>query len=633
MPTLSWPIHSAKALQAPMRQCFQCRPGVWRLTWRWASRLALALGLLQPPGGWTQTMAPAPEAASARLERTPVGFDRRGVVSAHPEATRAGWQVLRRGGNAVDAAIATQFALAVVEPQSSGLGGGGFAVSFDGRAVSAWDGRETAPAAATSDLFKVGGQAMDFAAARRSPLSVGVPGLVPLLQAMHRREGDRPWAELLDPAIRLAEQGFAITPRLHGLLQSDPLLRDDPQARHLYYTAQGDAQPVGHVLRNPELGWVLRQIAAHGARAMQDGAVAQALLRRINAGEPGGSPMSAADLSADRVRVHPALCFAWAGLPQSRLCGAPPPTSGTVALGQMLNLIEMAPTRARTLPRGAPWWHTYIESARLAFADRAAYIGDPASVGAPSGGWEVLWAPKYLQARAQQMGNRRMPVAEPGQPEAVNTSFGQMPDQAEYGTTHLSVVDGQGRAVVLTSSLESAFGARRMVNTGQGRAGGFLLNHQLTDFALNPSDETGRPLANAPGAGKRPRSSMSPLLVLSRDAAADGPARERVSMLLGSAGGPFIIHHVAQALWAMAHWGLGPQAAVSLGHVGLTAPQGVVWLEKGTEAVDFESELSALGHPVRLGEISSGLHVLMRDATGRWQAGVDPRREGMALGD
>jgi len=613
----------------PRRVKVQCPDPVWRLAWR----LALALGLCQAPGGWAQILAPTPEAASARLDRAPVGFDRRAVVSAHPEATRAGWQVLRQGGNAVDAAIATQFALAVVEPQSSGLGGGGFAVVFDGRSVTAWDGREAAPAGATPDLFMVDGQPMDFAVARRSPHSVGVPGLVPLLQALHRREGSKPWAALLAPAIDLADLGFAVSPRLHALLQSDPLLRDDPQARMLFYTARGDAQPVGHVLRNPELAWLLRQIASNGAHAMQHGRVAQALLRRISAGEPGGSRMSAADLSGYPVRVQPALCFAWAGLSQSRLCGAPPPTSGTIALGQLLNQIELAPTQARTLARGGLWTHTYIESARLAFADRAVFVGDPPSVSAPPDGWESLWATKYLQARAQQIGPQRMPVAEPGRPEGMTLSWGQSPEQAEYGTTHLSVVDEQGRAVALSSSLESAFGARRMVNTGQGRMGGFLLNHQLTDFALYPTDPTGRPLANAPGAGKRPRSSMSPLLVLRPGDVADIPPREQVTMLMGSAGGPFIIHHVAQTLWAVAHWGLGPQAAVSLGHVGLTAPQGPVWLEQGTEAAALHPELSALGHPVRLGEISSGLHVLVRDASGRWQAGVDPRREGLALGD
>jgi gamma-glutamyltranspeptidase/glutathione hydrolase len=588
--------------------------------------LAWALcGALPCAKAWAQDPPAPPEAASQRVERAAVSFAKRAVVSAHPEASRAGWQVLLAGGNAVDAAIAMQFALAVVEPQSSGLGGGGFAVVFDGRQVRAFDGRESAPAGIGPDVFMPDGIEMGFEAARRSPHSVGVPGLVPLLQKLHQQQGSRPWAELLAPAIKLAQEGFAISARLHRLLQSDPLLRDDEQARALFYTPSGDALPVGYVLRNPELAWVLQQVAAQGSQALQSGPVAQALLGRIGAGERGGSAMTLDDLGRYAVREDYALCFGWVALPKSRLCGAPPPSSGTLAVGQILNQLEYAALPWRELPQGAAWWHGYVESARLAFADRAAYVGDPAMVSAPPGGWQSLLQAAYLRRRAQGLGAQRSPRAEPGQPGASPLSWGSMPDQPEYGTTHLGVVDGQGRAVALTSSIESAFGSRRMVNTGQGRVGGFLLNHQLTDFALNPRDEQGRLLANAPGPGKRPRSSMTPLLVLDRQA--------RVSMVLGSAGGPFIIHHVAQALWAMRHWGMTPQAALSLGHVGITAPDGPVWLEAGTEAEGWVVGLRARGHPVRVGDLSSGLSVLARDAQGRWQAGVDPRREGLALGD
>lgn len=598
--------------------------------WLWGLLGAgLALGALAQhspapdPGVW-------PEAASQRQERTAVAFAQRAVVSAHPEATRAGWRVLRAGGHAVDAAIATQFALAVVEPQSSGLGGGGFAVVFDGRQVWALDGREAAPQKADADLLTAQGRPMDFEAARRSPRSVGVPGLVPLLYALHTQHGHLPWATLLAPAIELAEQGFALTPRLHRLLQDDPLLRQDPQARHLFYTQDGQAHPVGHVLRNPELGWLLRQVAARGPKAMHQPLVARALLRRIDAGLAGGSPMTRRDLQDYQVRVTPALCFSWSAWDHSRLCGAPPPSSGTVAVGQILQLLEHAPSAWRDLPLGPTWLHGYIEAARLAYADRAAHVGDPALVVAPPGGWQSLLAPSYLRERARLLGPKRMPHAPAGEPGGAPVARGPMSDQPEYGTTHLSVVDAQGRAVALTSSLESAFGARRMVNTAQGRAGGFLLNHELTDFALRARDAQGRLLANAPGPSKRPRSSMTPLLVL-QDHAQGAPAQ--VTLALGSAGGPMIIHHVAQTLWAMGRWGLSASQAAALPRWGLTDPAGPIWLEAGTPLLAWSDALRELGHPIRVGDMSSGLHLLARDASGQWQAGVDPRREGLALGD
>lgn len=628
----------------------------WSLEWGWGSgAMAQMPDASVPRPAASASAAPhdlnaVPEAASGRSRREAVSFANRAVVSAHPEATRAGWRVMQAGGNAVDAAVATQFALAVVEPQSSGLGGGGFAVAFDGQTVWAFDGREAAPQAADADLLSSHGQPMGFEDARRSPRSVGVPALVPLLHTLHTRHGQRPWASLLAPAIALAEQGFAMTPRLHRLVQDDPLLRDDPQARLLFYEPGGQAKPVGSVLRNPELGWLLRRVAALGPRAMRQPAVTQALLARIGSGLAGGSPMTRRDLLDYRVRVGPALCFDWAYLQGARLCGAPPPSSGTVAVGQIVSLLEQATTPWRDLPLGPDWGHGYVEAARLAYADRAAHVGDPALVVAPPGGWGSLLQGDYLRQRAALLGPGRLPRASPGQPGGAPLAQGSMADQPEYGTTHLSVVDAQGRAVALTSSIESAFGARRMVNTGQGRVGGFLLNHELTDFALRPRDDQGRLVANAPGPSKRPRSSMTPLLVLQAagpDARAPGqpPVHEagslavsasgadRVRMVLGSAGGPMIIHHVAQSLWAMGRWGLTPQQAVDLPRFGLTDPAGPVWLERDSAVTDWADALRLYGHGVRVTDMTSGLHLLARGADGRWQAGVDPRREGLALGD
>ncbi len=579
---------------------------------------------------WAQAplVSVLPEGASQRVERTEVRFSQRGVVSAHGLATQAGFRVLQQGGNAVDAAIATQWVLSVVEPQSSGLGGGGFAVVWAQGKAWALDGREAAPRASTPELFMGAGRVMDFEQARTSPLSVGVPAQVALLHAMHARWGRTPWARLLDPAIELAESGFVVGPRLHALLQADPLLRQDPEAKALFYRDDGSPVPVGTLVRNPELAWVFKRIAEQASQAMTHGPVAEALLQRIGAGRPDGSRMTLSDLQSHRVRVTEALCFDWAALPAAKICGMPPPSSGTLAVGQILGILEAAPKAVGHASYGPGWAHAQSEAARLAFADRATWVGDPSEVHPPAGDWRSLLQPHYLQHRARALSASRMLQAPPGQPAGVPLTWGLMPAQTEYGTTHLNAIDEQGTAVAMTSSIESAFGSRRMVNTGQGRRGGFLLNHQLTDFALSPVDASGRPVANAPGPGKRPRSSMTPLLVLR-----PGAQGLQVDMALGSAGGPFIIHHVAQSLWAMVHWGHGPQQAAALPRWGISDPMGPIWLEADSDAALWADALVALGHPVRVRELSSGLHLLVRHATGGWRAGVDPRREGLALGD
>ena len=592
--------------------------------------MACALGL-----AWGASEQPEP--ASGRQASAPARFARQAVVSAHPEASRAGAFILANGGNAIDAAVATQFALSVVEPQSSGLGGGGFAVVFDGREVWAYDGREAAPRAVDEQLFVHEGQVMSFEAARRSPRSVGAPGTVPLLWRMHQRHGRLAWSQLLKPAIDLAEHGFVLTPRLHQVLDVDPLLRLDSQALALFYDPDGRPKPVGTRLRNPELGWVLRQVSQRGPQALQSGRIAQAMLHRMQAGQPEGSSMSLQDLKEYEVRVSPALCFAWrasSSAPASvntQVCGAPPPSSGTLAVGQILGLLEARPETSAAITLGAPWVHQYTEAARLAFADRAQYVGDPAHVPAPAGAWSSLLDERYLHSRALAIGPQRQPKVQPGTPQGQALSWGPMPDQPEAGTTHLNAVDAKGRAVAMTHTVESAFGSRRMVNTGQGRPGGFLLNHELTDFALSPRDAKGQPLANAPGSAKRPRSSMSPLLVLQRDTSLPAATPE-VIMAVGSAGGPFIIHHVAQTLWALKHWGLSAQEASALPRWGLSDPEGPLWLESGTAAQEWAAALESLGHPVRVAPMTSGVHLLVRDAQGSWSAGADPRREGQAQG-
>jgi gamma-glutamyltranspeptidase/glutathione hydrolase len=553
------------------------------------------------------------------------------VVSAHPDASQAGLSVLQQGGNAADAAIAMQWVLSVVEPQSSGIGGGGFAVVWARGKAWAFDGRETAPGGATPDLFIEDGAPMSFERARADARSVGVPAQVHLLFAMHQQLGRLSWPTLLEPAIRAAEDGFVVGMRLNALLQNDPLLRSDPEARRLYYQADGTALAPGTRVRNPELAWVLKRIANLGPAAVTQGPVAQALLRRIGAGQPEGSTMTAEDLQAYSVRITPALCFVWQALPTAQVCGMPPPSSGTLAVGQMLGMLESLPESLRSDRPGPLWAHVQSEVARLAFADRAAWVGDPKEVAPPAGDWRSLLDEAYLRQRASAVGELRMPRAIAGHPRGAHLSWAEMTEQVEYGTTHLNAIDDQGMAVAMTSSIESAFGSRRMVNSGQGRAGGFLLNHELTDFSLSPTDALGRQVANAPGPGKRPRSSMTPLLVVSSSA---NPCCEpQVQMALGSAGGPFIIHHVTQTLWALARWNQGPQEAILLPRWGITDAMGPIWLEADTEAQHWVTPLRERGHPVRVRELSSGVHLLARDPKGRWQAGIDPRREGLALGD
>jgi gamma-glutamyltranspeptidase/glutathione hydrolase len=341
--------------------------------------------------------------------------------------------------------------------------------------------------------------------------------------------------------------------------------------------------------------------------------------------------MTDRDLKSYAVRVSPALCFDWSGWQGAQVCGMPPPSSGTLAVGQMLGMLESLPPRLQASGPSALWAHVQSEVARLAFADRAAWVGDPKEVSPPAGDWLSLVDQDYLRQRASAVADSRMPRVEAGHPRGAQLSWATMAEQTESGTTHLNAIDDRGMAVAMTSTIESAFGSRRMVNTGRGRVGGFLLNHELTDFSLSPNDAQGRTVANAPGPGKRPRSSMTPLLVLGQS---DEPCcSTRVQMALGSAGGPFIIHHVAQALWAMARWHLSAQEASNMPRWGITDASGPIWLESGTEAQNWGTALRERGHPVRVRELSSGMHILMRDSQGTWQAGIDPRREGLALGD
>jgi gamma-glutamyltranspeptidase/glutathione hydrolase len=584
----------------------------------------------QPPAKALRYSVPdhatQPEAASGNTAKPGWAFTRQAVAAANPLATDAGHQVLRAGGSALDAAIAVQMVLGLVEPQSSGIGGGAFLLHFDGQKVTAHDGRETAPAGARGDMFMDQGKPLPFPEAVQSGHSVGVPGAVRMLEAAHRQHGRLPWAQLLQPAITLAEQGFRVSPRLHALLNADALLKKDPLAMRFFYQADGQAWPVGHVLRNPEYAHVLRLIAAQGSRALHEGPVAQAMVART-AQAPRPGTLSLQDLASYQPRMREALCFDHTASSRAyRLCGFPPPSSGHIAIGQILGLLGNISAQGPELAAGLPssdFLHRYTEASRLAFADRAQYVADPDFVSAPAGDWRSLLAPGYLRERSQLIGTQAMKSATAGQPGGKTTSFAPMPTQTEYGTSHISVVDAQGRAVAMTTTIEAAFGSRRMVTTDPSRPGGFLLNNELTDFSLAPADAQGRPIANRVEPGKRPRSSMSPTLVFDKTTG-------QMLMSGGSPGGAAIIHYTAKLLTGTLHWGLNAQQAIDLPNFGSLG--GPTMLEAQRFNSSTVDALKARGHEVREMEMTSGLQAIERTPSG-WFGGADPRREGLVKGD
>jgi len=452
-----------------------------------------------------------------------------------------------------------------------------------------------------------------------------VPGVLRLLEAVHQRQGRLPWARLLQPAIDLAEQGFPLGHRLHTQLAEDAAIRRDPLARALYFQPDGQPWPVGTRLRNPALAQVLRQVAAQGAQALHQGPVAQDIVRRARAHATNPGVLSEADLAGYQPRQRSPLCTDWGA--HWRVCGMPPPSSGHLAVMQILGLLQaqgaVPAANPLTAEPDADWLHRYSEAARLAFADRAQHVADPDFVPAPAGRWDSLLDPDYLARRARLIGPRSLGTAPPGQPGGLRSAWAAQPDQPEHGTSHVSIVDAQGHAVAFTTSIEAVFGARLMSDGGTGLPGGFLLNNQLTDFALAPRDAQGRPVANRVQPGKRPRSSMSPTLVFDRR---DG----RLHAVLGSPGGPAIIHFTAKTLLGTLAWGLDAQRAVDLPNFGNF--NGPTVLEAGRFPAPTVQALQARGHTVQPLVLASGVQALVRTPTG-WFGGADPRREGVVLGD
>ncbi len=590
------------------------------------SAIALALLLTACASPPPRDPALQPELATASRDKPLQRFAREAIVAAHPLAAEAGARLLRAGGSALDAAIAAQWVLGLVEPQSSGIGGGGFLLHWDGRQVQAYDGRETAPAAADDKLLlDAAGTPLPFEAAAVGGRAVGAPGLVAMLELAHRRHGRVAWARLFEPAIALAESGFPVGERLHALLQSEATLQRDPVARRFYYRDDGRPLPVGTLLRNPDYAAALRQIARHGAQALRAGPLAEAIVTAVRGHAANPGRLAVDDLAGYQALEREPLCHDWR---RWRLCGMPPPSSGALVIAQVLALLDRTTADGPSVEAGLPsadFLHRYSEAARLAYADRNQYIADPAFVAAPGGRWDRLLAPDYLDARGRSIGARSMGQAVPGEPAPTAAHRSAQVDAGSPelpATTHLSIVDAEGRAVALTSSIEAQFGARVMVNRGEGLAGGFLLNNQLTDFSFAPRAGNGAPIANRVQPGKRPRSSMAPTLVFER-------ASGRLVMVAGSPGGAPIPLYVAKAVWAVLDRGFDPQAAVALPNFG--SVNGPTLLETGRFDAATRAALEARGHLLRDAPLTSGSHVLWWDGSG-WQAGADPRRDGAAAG-
>lgn len=577
--------------------------------------LLLSAAILPPIAAGAQTTAPAtlpaPEGATGRTIKQTGQATRYMVAAANPLATEAGREILRAGGSAVDAAIAIQLVLNLVEPQSSGIGGGAFMLHWDGRTrtLTSLDGREMAPMAARPDRF-IGsdGKPLGFMAAVVGGRSVGVPGTVRLLEGAHKRHGKLPWPRLFETAIRLAEEGFAISPRLNGLLTAEKALQNDARARAYFYTDDGAPKPVGTVLKNPAFAATLRLLAEKGADAFYSGPVAEDIVATVtgHAGNPGD--MTLADLAAYKLVEREPLCGKYRAY---AICGMGPPSSGAVAVQQILGVLE---TRdLRRMGPGPEAAHWFAEAGRLAFADRALYLGDPGFVNVPLPG---LMDPAYIRARAGLVDPAKsMGKAKAGEP-ALKKAFLHAPsDGVEYGTSHISVIDGDGNAVAMTTTIEDGFGARIMTR------GGFLLNNELTDFSFAPMDD-GKPVANRVEPGKRPRSSMAPTIVFDHFG--------RLYAVVGSPGGSLIINFVAKTLVAILDWKMDPQQAVDLANMG--SRNGPTELEKGSEAEPWKAALEARGHEVRLIDMTSGIQAIVVTPEG-FAGGADGRREGVAIGD
>ncbi len=552
-----------------------------------------------------------PESASHRIEKGITKAEHAMIAVANPHAAQAGLRILKAGGNAIDAAIAAQLVLNLVEPQSSGIGGGGFLLIFDPKTkqVTSFDGRETAPNKATSALFvKPDGQKMGFFEAAVGGRAVGTPGLLAMLYQAHQKYGHLDWAELFNDAISLSKNGFEISPRLHSLIAKDRFLKTDPTAHTYFYTEKGTAKPIGTRLKNPAFAKTLTDIQKNGISAFYNSALTDQIIHKIHSHPSNPGLLSKSDFSSYIAKERPPVCMEYHIY---KVCGMGPPSSGGVTLLQILGLMEQYDhSHSSTINRT----HLLAEASKLAFADRNSFLADSDFIPVPTQG---LLNSTYLtkrQSLIQPDQSLNTPVAA-GNPSLFSQRYA--PDRFDHGlsTTHMSIVDQNGMIVSMTSSIENAFGSRQMV-------GGFLLNNQLTDFSFLP-EKDGHKIANRVEGGKRPRSSMAPTLVLNK-------LTGQPVLAIGSPGGSRIIGYVAQSVITILDEHQPLDQALAQGHI--TNRNGTTDLEKGTEAENLKDILEKLGHHVTFKPMTSGLHAVQILENGTLIGAADPRREGVALG-
>ncbi len=582
---------------------------------RYAAAFMLCLFLAPAHATTVQALdaVQAPEGATGVSEKNLSTATRHMVAAAHPLAAEAGREILRNGGSAVDAAIATQLVLGLVEPQSSGLGGGAFIVHWDEAAkdLKTFDGRETAPAAAKPDRFLKDGKPMVFDEAVRSGLSVGVPGLMRVLERAHQSHGKLAWAKLFDPAIRLARDGFPMPARLHLLLKAEGAARFASGARNYFFDEAGAPLVAGTLIKNTAYAQTLTTLAEKGAAAFYDGAIADAIVSAVGDAPVAKGDLTLADLKAYQAKERAPLCFPYR---TRKICGMGPPSSGAMTIAQTLQLIEpLGGVGGRYSAMSAQALHIIGEAQKLAYADRNRYLADPDFVGVPSG----LLDAGYIEERRKLIDLRRaMPKPAAGFPPGVaKRTFGNDQTVERAGTSHISIIDDQGNAVAMTTTIEGAFGSHLW-------AAGFLLNNELTDFSFLPVDKDGQVAANRIEGGKRPRSSMSPAIVFDKSGA--------LEIVTGSPGGSNIILYVTKTLVALIDWEKSAQEAAALPNFG--SDGGVFQFEDGASAFWPSLMLKTYGHEVVNGAMTSGTHTIVK-RNGRLEGGADPRREGAALGD
>ncbi|GGX59371.1 gamma-glutamyltransferase [Tateyamaria omphalii] len=532
------------------------------------------------------------------------------VAAANPLAVQAGVEVLAKGGTAADALVAVQVVLGLVEPQSSGLGGGAFLVWYDAETqeLTTLDGRETAPLAATPQLFQTeDGEPMGFFDAVVGGRSVGTPGTPALLEEVHRRWGSQPWPTLFDAGIDLAEDGFEVSPRLAGLVERDAERLGRIPVTADYFLPDGVPLSVGTVLQNPEYAQTLRILAAEGADAFYTGKIAQDIMATVQFAPGNPGVLSELDLAIYQVKERAPVCVSYRA---HDVCGMGPPSSGALTVGQILGMLDSYDLEALGAENPESW-RLIGDASRLAFADRGRYMADSDFVPMPTAG---LVDPAYLADRAGQLGgDTTLAEVAPGNPAFDHASNWADDQSLELpSTSHISIVDAYGNVASMTTTIENAFGSRLMVH-------GFLLNNELTDFSFSTHVD-GVPIANALAPGKRPRSSMSPTIVMKDGAPV---------LAIGSPGGSRIIGYTAKSIIAWMDWGMDVQQAISLPHA--VNRFGTYDFEEGTSAADLAPAMEALGFEVNVRGLNSGLHAIEIGET--LLGGADPRREGIALGD